>query len=70
MPSTLYDRFLYEDVLNTLYPLILISRDKKIDLPIVSSVVNIISTVLGIDLQRTGRTLEKMGIFSEVGKRL
>jgi len=64
MPSTLNDRFLYEDVLNTLYPLTLIAKDRKISLSLVNCIVNIISTVLNIDLERMGRTLEKMGVVN------
>ncbi|MCX7759019.1 MAG: NAD/NADP octopine/nopaline dehydrogenase family protein [bacterium] len=63
MPNSIYNRFLYEDVLNTLYPLSLLAKLKNVDLVLVPSVVNIICSVLGIEKEKYGRTLDKMNFF-------
>ncbi len=65
MPDSINNRFLYEDVLNTLYPMSLISRVVGIKLVLVPSIVNIVSIVLNIDLSK-GRTLEKLGLIDEL----
>lgn len=70
MPNSVNNRMLYEDVLNTLYPLTLISKKIGIDLKVIPSIVNIMSEILLLDLEKEGRTLEKMGInnFFKGGK--
>ncbi|MFN4219589.1 MAG: NAD/NADP octopine/nopaline dehydrogenase family protein [bacterium] len=65
MPDNINNRFLYEDVFNTMYPLSLIAKEVGINIILVPSIVNIISFVLNLDLSR-GRTLEKMGLSKDV----
>lgn len=65
MPDSLFSRFLYEDVSNTLYPLVLIASRFGVELKVIPSIVNLISFVLDIDLSCCGRTLDKMGLKLE-----
>lgn len=62
MPDSIYDRFLYEDVLSTLYPLTLISRKKNVKITLVPSIVDLICSALDIDKEKQGRTLEDMDL--------
>lgn len=64
MPDNIYNRFLHEDVLNTMYPLSLIAKEVEVKITLVPSIVNIISAVLDLNLLK-GRTLERMGLNKE-----
>ncbi|MEN3014536.1 MAG: NAD/NADP octopine/nopaline dehydrogenase family protein [bacterium] len=62
MPDSIHNRFLYEDVLNTLFPLTLLAKTVNVEVPICQSIVNIMCSLLSIDPFVKGRTLQKMGL--------
>lgn len=60
-PNTLDHRFIEEDVSCSLVPIQALARKANLDTPIVDSVVNISSVLLGRDFKNEGRTLAKLG---------
>lgn len=61
-PADLQSRYLTEDIPYGLVPWFLIGQLVGLRLPIMESIINIGSVLLGEDYIRTGRTLEKMGL--------
>jgi len=61
-PYSLQVRFITEDVPYGLVPISSIGKEYKIPTPIIDSLINISSTLMGVDYWKEGRTVEKLGI--------
>jgi len=60
-PNTLDHRYLKEDVSCTLVPMHELARKAHVELPVVSSIVQMACDLTGEDLVAQGRTLERLG---------
>ena len=60
-PATLDHRYLKEDVSCTLVPMSQLARKAHVELPVVSSIVQMACDLTGEDLVTHGRTLERLG---------
>lgn len=60
-PTTLDHRYLKEDVSCTLVPMEQLARKARVELPVVSSIVQMACDLTGEDLVARGRTLDRLG---------
>lgn len=61
-PTTLNHRFLQEDVACTLVPLKQLAELASLSTPMIDTVINLSSVLGGINLQKQGRSLSKLGL--------
>ncbi|SCL23912.1 opine dehydrogenase [Micromonospora nigra] len=61
-PTSVDDRLLQEDVVNTLVPLEQLGQRAGVPTPMVSAMISLAATLSGADHRRTGRTLERLGL--------
>lgn len=61
-PTSVDDRLLQEDVINTLVPLEQIGQVAGVPTPMVSAMVSMAAALSGVDHRRTGRTLDSLGL--------
>lgn len=69
-PGTLHHRFILEHVCTGLVPLEALAHANNINVPITTSLIELSSCVLGIDLREKGRNAEKLGILNLSGSKL
>ncbi len=62
LPTDIFNRFLYEDTLNTLVPAYLIAKTLNLNLNLTFSIINIIGNLFKIDPIEKGRNLSKLGL--------
>lgn len=62
-PSTIYSRQLMEDIPTGLYPMAELGKLAGVDVSLMDSIINISSTLLGIDFRKQGRSLSSMGLI-------
>ncbi len=60
-PGTLHHRFIEEDVASSLVPMQQLARKAGIETPMMDSIVNLSSILLGREFGKDGRTLAKLG---------
>ncbi len=60
-PDTLENRYIFEDVSNTLVPAHYMAELAGIKIPVLDSIISLSSVVLNNDFLTNGRTLEKLG---------
>jgi len=60
-PGTMQHRFIEEDVSSSLVPMQQLARKANVATPIIDSIINISSVMLGRDFVNDGRTLAKLG---------
>lgn len=65
-PTSIYSRYITEDVSEGLVLMESIANHIGLELPITSSLITIASVALGIDFRKTGRTIQKLGIENEI----
>lgn len=63
-PSSLDNRYIYEDVSNTLVPLHYLAVKAGVNTMLLDSIISMSSVVLDYDFLAEGRTLEKLGLGS------
>lgn len=61
-PTSVDDRLLQEDVVNTLVPLEQLGQLAGVPTPMVSAMVSLAGALAGVDHRRTGRTLDSLGL--------
>ncbi|MGA8115504.1 MAG: NAD/NADP octopine/nopaline dehydrogenase family protein [Actinocatenispora sp.] len=61
-PTSVDDRLLREDVVNTLVPLEQLAQRADVPTPMVSALISLAATLAGEDFRTTGRTLERLGL--------
>jgi opine dehydrogenase len=62
LPNSIFNRFLYEDTLNTLVPAYLLGNKLNLNMNLAFSIINIIGSLFRIDPIKEGRNLEKLGL--------
>lgn len=62
LPTDVFNRFLYEDTLNTLVPAYLIAKTLDLNLSLTFSIINIIGALFKMDPIKEGRNLIKLGL--------
>lgn len=63
-PQSLDNRYIFEDVSNTLVPCHYLADVAGIHMPVMNSIIAISSVLLNNDFLRKGRTLQKLGFHS------
>lgn len=61
-PDELDNRYVFEDVGNTLVPIHYLAKKADMYLPLIESLISLASILLNTDFLKTGRTLEKLGL--------
>lgn len=61
-PSTLDDRYIQEDVPFGLVPRSQLAKKAGVPTPVIDAIINLGSSVCGVDFWKTGRTLESIGL--------
>ena len=58
-PPSMQNRYIYEDVPMSLVPLASMAKEFSLPTPTIDAVVQLASTIMGIDFVKEGRTVEK-----------
>lgn len=69
-PETLITRYLTEDVSTGLVPTASLGKYLQIDTPIINSIIKLSSILSGIDFEKEGRTIEKLGLENYINNRI
>lgn len=73
-PDSLNNRYVFEDVGNTLVPAHYLAEKANVRLPLMDAIITISSILLKTDFLTTGRTLDKLGLggmsFGEIKRRI
>jgi opine dehydrogenase len=63
-PTTLYHRYVFDDIPMGLVPLASLGRKSNVSVPIMESIIRIGSIVNGVDYMQLGRTVDKLGLVN------